>query len=453
MKVYRVWISGLVLILLFSLSIQGLAQESVKPEEVGNVFLQEQMKALDSELTGLAAKTCWKEINVKADRLELLLKPLTKDDLKEEMKVSLDILKAVAAKLSDCDIKLLSLEGISADDENKKNLEELQKQLTAKTENMLALCGVIKNSLAAKGGEVDAYEKYLAVLKPPMDTTIDASAITKMVTDIKDWIVDKKGGIAWGLKILWFILILIATKIISVILGNITQRAIGALKKTSELLRDFFVNTVRKVTFFIGIIVALSVLGLDIGPILAAMGMVGFIVGFALQGTLSNFASGVMILLYRPYDIGDAVSVAGVTGKVNAMTLVSTTILTFDNQIVVVPNSSIWGGVITNITGSSTRRVDMVFGIGYSDDIEKAQKILEDVLTAHSKVLSTPAPVVKMHELADSSVNFVARPWTKTADYWDVYWDITRTVKERFDKESISIPFPQMDVHVLKEDS
>jgi len=160
-----------------------------------------------------------------------------------------------------------------------------------------------------------------------------------------------------------------------------------------------------------------------------------------------------MILLYRPYDIGDAVSVAGVTGKVNAMTLVSTTILTFDNQIVVVPNSSIWGGVITNITGSSTRRVDMVFGIGYSDDIEKAQKILEDVLTAHSKVLSTPAPVVKMHELADSSVNFVARPWTKTADYWDVYWDITRTVKERFDKESISIPFPQMDVHVLKEDS
>ena len=223
------------------------------------------------------------------------------------------------------------------------------------------------------------------------------------------------------------------------------------LKKTSALLQDFFVNTVRKVTFFVGLVIALSMLGVDIGPFLAAMGVVGFVVGFALQGTLSNFASGLMILMYRPYDIGDAVSVAGVSGKVDAMTLVSTTIKSFDNQKVVVPNSSIWGDVITNITGCDTRRVDMVFGIGYDDDIEKAQKLLEEILTAHPKVLKDPAPVVKLHELADSSVNFIARPWSTTSDYWDVFWDVTRTVKERFDAEGLSIPYPQQDVHMYEE--
>ncbi|MHC5073021.1 MAG: mechanosensitive ion channel family protein, partial [Planctomycetota bacterium] len=165
-------------------------------------------------------------------------------------------------------------------------------------------------------------------------------------------------------------------------------------------------------------------------------------------GTLSNFASGLMILLYRPYDIGDFVSVADATGTVEAMTLVSTTVKTPDNKLVVVPNSSIWGGTITNVTGSDTRRVDLVFGIGYGDDIQKAQAILEDVVSKQDLVLAEPAPVVKLHELADSSVNFVVRPWSRTGDYWNVYWDITRQVKERFDAEGVSIPFPQQDIYI-----
>jgi small conductance mechanosensitive channel len=158
-----------------------------------------------------------------------------------------------------------------------------------------------------------------------------------------------------------------------------------------------------------------------------------------------------MLLMYRPFDIGDAVEVAGVMGVVDSMSLVSTTINTFDNRLVVIPNNSIWGGVITNITGNDTRRVDMVFGIGYSDDIDKASRILSDVIDSHEKVLRDPAPVIKVHELADSSVNFVARPWAQTADYWDVYWDVTRKVKERFDAEGVSIPFPQRDVHMYQE--
>jgi small conductance mechanosensitive channel len=148
--------------------------------------------------------------------------------------------------------------------------------------------------------------------------------------------------------------------------------------------------------------------------------------------------------------VGQIIEAAGVKGIVDSMNLVSTTIKTFDNQIVVIPNGEIWGGVITNVTGSDTRRVDMIFGISYTDDISKTAKILEDIVSKHELVLKEPEPIIRLHELADSSVNFVCRPWVKTADYWTVYWDVTRTVKERFDKEGVSIPFPQQDVHIYR---
>ena len=197
-----------------------------------------------------------------------------------------------------------------------------------------------------------------------------------------------------------------------------------------------------------GFIAAISVLGINVGPLLAGIGATGFIIGFALKDTLSNFAAGIMILMYRPYDVGDLVEIGDTFGTVDAMTIVSTTLKTLDNQKVVVPNNMIWGDKITNATGSDKRRVDMVFGIGYDDDIAKAQRILEEIVQKHESVLKNPEPVVRVHELADSSVNFAVRPWVKTDDYWDVYWDITRSVKERFDAAGVSIPFPQQDVHM-----
>ena len=158
-----------------------------------------------------------------------------------------------------------------------------------------------------------------------------------------------------------------------------------------------------------------------------------------------------LILIYRPFDVGDFVDVAGVTGTVESMTLMTTCIKTADNKRVVVPNNSIWGNVITNVTGNATRRVDMVFGIGYTDDAEKARGIIEDILKSNALVLKDPEPVVRMHELADSSVNFICRPWSSTGDYWAVYWEVTQEVKKRFDAEGISIPFPQRDIHVYHE--
>ena len=174
---------------------------------------------------------------------------------------------------------------------------------------------------------------------------------------------------------------------------------------------------------------------------------------FALQDTLSNFASGLMIMFYKPFDVDDIVDVSGVGGKVKSMTLVTTTIMTPDNKLMVVPNNSIWGNIITNVTGSRVRRVDLVFGIGYEADIDKAQHVLEDILANHPLVLHEPEPNVRLHELADSSVNFICRPWVKTDDYWTVYWEVTRNVKERFDTEGISIPFPQRDLHVYRHDT
>ncbi|WP_157976516.1 mechanosensitive ion channel family protein [Parahaliea mediterranea] len=218
--------------------------------------------------------------------------------------------------------------------------------------------------------------------------------------------------------------------------------------KISSLLKEVLISVSGGVMLVMGLMMALSQLGISLGPMLAGLGVAGFIVGFALQDTLSNFASGAMILLYRPYDVNDFIEVSGASGVVKKMTLVSTTIATFDNQVLVVPNNKIWGDVIKNVTAQRVRRVDLVFGISYSDNIEHTEQVLHEVVAAHDKVLRSPEPVIKVHTLGDSSVNFIVRPWVRTEDYWDVYWDLTRAVKLRFDAEGISIPFPQRDVHV-----
>jgi len=219
----------------------------------------------------------------------------------------------------------------------------------------------------------------------------------------------------------------------------------------SHLLRRMIVSSVRNLIIIFGILIAISQLGVSLGPLLAGLGIVGFIIGFALQDSLSNFASGMMILMYRPFDVGDLVEAGGVKGRVNQMSLVNTTFLTLDNQILVVPNNLIWQTVITNVTAQHTRRIDLMFGIAYGDDIDKAEKVLRAIVTEHEAVLDDPEPTIKLHELGESSVNFIVRPWVKTDDYWETFWDITKTVKLRFDEEGLSIPFPQRDVHVIEQ--
>jgi len=378
--------------------------------------------------------------NISKEELGYLIEPLTKDDLSVEANGWLQVLKKHVAGVSEVQIQTLKSEG----DEKTKLLEtvnKLKEEQTALTDRLK----VVIEELKSKGGETKDYESYITAIS---GVTVDVSDASATWTVISGWLTSTEGGIRWAKNLLFFLVIILISWILSKVVGKAVEKAVANVKSASALLKEFIVNISRKAIFIVGFVVALSMLEVNVGPLLAAIGAVGFIMGFALQGTLSNFAAGIMILIYRPYDIGDLVDVGGTLGKVDAMTIVSTTLRKPDNQKVVVPNNMIWGDIITNITGTSKRRVDLVFGIGYSDDIGKAQKILEDILRNNESILKDPEPVVKVHELADSSVNFVVRPWVETDNYWDVYWDITRAVKERFDAEGVSIPFPQHDVHV-----
>jgi len=253
-------------------------------------------------------------------------------------------------------------------------------------------------------------------------------------------------------KLLLFLIIIYAAKKFANIVEKLVQRGLSTARiHMSRLLERMIISMISNFVLIIGVLIALSQLGISLGPLLAGLGIAGFVIGFALQDTLSNFASGMMILFYKPFDVGDFVEAGGVMGKVNHMTLVNTTILTIDNQTVIVPNNLIWQGIIKNVTGQRIRRVDLLFGVSYSDDIPQVEKVLHDIIDANDKILDDPEPQIHLHELGDSSVNFVVRPWVKTDDYWDVYWELMRTVKIRFDEEGISIPMPQRDVHNYSE--
>ncbi|MDC5838296.1 mechanosensitive ion channel [Vibrio europaeus] len=246
-----------------------------------------------------------------------------------------------------------------------------------------------------------------------------------------------------------FALIIFSTSLFAKLVRKITSKTVVSKNlKLSQLMQDFFIGMSGNIVWIIGILVGLSQIGLNLAPVLTGFGIAGVIIGFALQDTLSNFAAGMMLLIYKPFDVGDFVFAGGVDGKVSHMSLVNTTIKTFDNQIIIIPNGKIWGDVIKNVTHERVRRVDMVFGIGYSDDLLKAESILTEIVTTHPAVLRTPEPNIRVHTLNTSSVDFIVRPWVKTDDYWDVYWDVTKEVKLRFDREGISIPFPQQDVHL-----
>jgi small conductance mechanosensitive channel len=327
-----------------------------------------------------------------------------------------------------------------------KHLTALRAQRTA----LIDRFNVVLAELGAKGGETKEYDAYIKAVSGIKVDVTDASATWTTVTG---WLMSAEGGFRWAVNIIQFVVIVLVFYLLSIVAGKATQKAMSQSRQLSSLLREFLVMSARRLVLFIGFFVGLSALEVNIGPVLAIIGAAGFVIAFALQNSLSNFASGILMLLYRPFDVSDVINVAGVLGKVESMNLLSTQMRTPDNQLVIVPNNSVWGDVITNITGITQRRVDLVFGIGYGDDIDKAQRILEEIVNAHALVLEEPKAIVKLHQLADSSVNFVCRPWVKPENYWDVYWDITREVKRRFDAEGVSIPFPQTDVHLYHETS
>jgi len=257
-------------------------------------------------------------------------------------------------------------------------------------------------------------------------------------------------AVQYGLKIVGAIIILIVGRIVA----SLARRGVRRLlmkSNTDPAVVSFVASFTYILILTFVVIVVLGQFGVQTASMVAVLGAAGFAVGFALQGSLANFASGVMILVFRPFKVGDFIAAAGIMGTVKEIRIFNTILATPDNIKVIVPNGKVYGDIIKNISGYDIRRVDLTMGIGYTSSIQKAYDIMSGILKEDPRVLDDPATTIAVSELADSSVNFVVRPWVKKEDYWDVYFDVTRRFKEEFDAAGIEIPFPQRTLHMVQE--
>lgn len=256
--------------------------------------------------------------------------------------------------------------------------------------------------------------------------------------------------ITLGNVIVAILILLIGYLAVALVIRYI-RHAMGKAKMAKLLIE--FVSRVTKILLLVVLLmIAISVLGVNVGAGLVSISVVfGFVIGFAFQDMLGNLAAGFMIALTKPFRVGDFVDAAGISGSIQHVGISNTTMLSLDNKKIMIPNSKVWGDAIINYTAKNTRMIDLTVGIGYGDDIGKAIKIASDLLKNHNQVLDDPAPLVATSELGDSSVNLIVRPWVKTSDYWPVRRELTKQIKEAFDKEGINIPFPQTDVHLFQK--
>lgn len=334
-----------------------------------------------------------------------------------------------------------------------ERLNLLREERTIRVDNLRA----VVDELAAKtdSGDKETQAKiidYQLYIRGVSGINLDLTDTTSAWVTIRGWITSNEGGLRWAKNFAFFLAILVGAWFLSILSGSLMRKGVNRMKLPA-LLSQFLVGSVRWLVRIIGVILALMSLEISITPMLAVVGAAGFIIAFALQDSLSNVASGLMILFFRPFDVGDLVEAGGVNGKVTSLNLVATTIRTLDNKAMIVPNNSIINNVITNSTSVNKRRVDMEFRIRYDADIDQTISILTDIVSNHPQILKDPAPTIKVSALNDSSVNLICRPWTGSGEYWNVYWDVTEAVKKRFDAEGLDIPYPQQDVHVYIQDT
>lgn len=348
----------------------------------------------------------------------------------------------------------LAAEAAERETEDKKEIlisvAELRTQRTALSDRL----NVVLDELSAKLGKTaDGQEnEFILPFRLYSDSIntieVDVTDTQSLWSNIIGWLRSDLGGVRLARNLGLFLLSVISFWVLGWVLGKLVDRTLRLTRITAELMRSVIVRTVRRVTVLIGIIVGLAAMDINVGPILAVIGAAGFVIAFALQNTLSNFASGIMIMIYKPFDVGDLITVGGVTGEARSMNLVSTTIATQDNQLLVIPNNTVWQNIITNITGSDIRRVDMLFSIGYDDDIELAQEIMQAALNEHPGVLDDPEPTIAVQNLGAVSVDLICRPWARTEDYWNVYRELTRDVKERFQASGLKPPYLQANLQI-----
>lgn len=383
------------------------------------------------------------DTTVDIEDLELLILPETREELSQTALAWQTVFKDKTKSIIDAKIALRSAD--------EKQAETLREQILKQSEERKELYdkfAVVIDALEIKGGDPKLVEEFRQYRTAVFQEEIKNTDSITLFSHLVDWLGSSDGGLGILFKIAVMVFSFLVLILVARIIRKLTRRQIAKVPKLSSLLQAFIVFIIYWLALAVGITFVLTLLGFDVTPLFAVFGGASFIAAFALQSTLGNLASGLLIMITKPFDVGDFVDAAGVSGIIENTNIVSTSIRTFDNQMIIVPNSMVWGSIITNVNALPTRRVDMIFGISYDDDVDRAKSILEELVNYHALVLKDPAPVIRMNELADSSVNFICRPWAKTDDYWTVYWDLTRSVKKRFDQEGLSIPYPQSDVHI-----
>ncbi len=266
------------------------------------------------------------------------------------------------------------------------------------------------------------------------------------------WVMDK--GVEFLANLVMAILILVIGGLVVKLVTAVVRKALRRTKRVNALLESFLCSAVSKTGWIFLFVIALGRLGVDVGPLIAGLGVTGFIFGFAFKDTLSNFASGIMIALNQPFKVGDYVIVGGVEGAVRELNMMATVIATADNKKIVIPNSNVWGGPVTNFSAHDTRRVDMSISIAYGADIDKAREVAIEAVksladaSGRALALADPAPMAEVSSLDSSAIVLTVRAWCRTADYWGVFFGGNQAVKQAFDKAGVAIPFPQMDVHI-----
>jgi small conductance mechanosensitive channel len=425
-------LQGIALLLALVLAVPLSAQEASE-------------EASSGELPAVSAFKAEQDRGLNADRLAILMVPLTAAELSEIADIWQGYVRASLDESARLNLAL-----IDADDAQAKPLREKLARLTATHHGLVPLYELVLENWDRKGAEPEdtqAHRNFIAAVQADAVRTTDVRTLVRFLTA---WLFSIEGGLGVLLKLMGVLVAIWAMMFVARFARRLARRGMGKVPTLSNLLKSFVLTAVYWVTFVVGVLVVLALFGVNVTPLFAVVGGLSFILGFALQDTLSNLASGLMIMVLKPFDMGDFIQTAGISGIVDEMSVVSTQIRTFDNQIIVVPNSKIWGDVITNVSALSTRRVDLVFGIAYTDNAAHAIKVLQQLIANHKLCLSDPAPEIFVGELGDSSVNVFCRPWSKSEDYWTVYWELMGQAKERFDGEGISIPFPQRDVHIYQ---
>ncbi len=384
------------------------------------------------------------DTSISGEDLEILLVPLTAEELSEVAGTWQGIVRSQLEEVAQVNQNLRTAS------EEKEN--DLRSQLASLNDSGSALLNNYRLVLeawtlkGAKAEDLQPHTDYILALKAGALKTTDFQTLFQ---NAWAWLFSWEGGVGLLMAILGVLLAVWAMMFVARMVRRVTERGLEKIPTISRMLKRFIATAVFWAVFVLGILVVLALFGVNVTPLFAVLGGLSFILGFALQETLGNLASGLMIMVLKPFDTGDYIQVGGSSGFVDEMSVVSTKIRTFDNQIIIVPNSKIWGDVITNVSASEERRVDLVFGIAYSDNAAQAIDVLRELVAQHKLCLKTPEPEVFVGELGDNSVNIFCRPWSKSDDYWTVYWDLTGQAKERFDAEGISIPFPQRDVHLI----